>query len=418
MNFGPLNKPGGERRLNVAVTRAREKVLLVTSIKASDIDLSATSSEGVLTLYHYLDYAERGSDALKLAYPHSGEFESPLEEDVAGEIRRMGYNVIPQVGSSGYRIDIGVIDPANPGCFLLGVECDGATYHSSYSARDRDRLREQVLRKLGWRIFRIWAPTWVARRESEIRRLKDALEQARELQVEKEAPKADLDPVDHRGSSQQEVDVQKVQFGGIEKIGVPYKVCELKAQFNPYVRVRISRYPYSSVRKNEFHFRWNRELQSHLLTELVRKEGPVHFDYAVQRLAAAWGLKRAGHKVVHATREAVDLCLRDGRVILKQDFLWPTELREVAVRVPVTGVSDSMRKPEYIPPEEIENAMRLIAQYALGISVESLIVETARVFGFNHTGEKVRERFVEAYEELLRKRKLVCANDIVTSPQT
>jgi len=77
-----------------------------------------------------------------------------------------------------------------------------------------------------------------------------------------------------------------------------------------------------------------------------------------------------------------------------------------------------MRKPEYIPPEEIENAMRLIAQYALGISVESLIVETARVFGFNHTGEKVRERFVEAYEELLRKRKLVCANDIVTSPQT
>jgi len=417
MNFGPLNKPGGERRLNVAVTRAREKVILVTSIKASDIDLSATGSEGVLTLYHYLDYAERGPDALKLTQPQPGEFESPLEEDVAGEIRRMGYNVISQVGCSGYRIDIGVIDPANPGHFLLGVECDGATYHSSYSARDRDRLREQVLKKLGWRIYRVWAPTWVARRESEVRRLKDALEQARELQVEKETPEADPDPAELKGSPSQEIDVQKVQFGGIEKIGVPYKVCELKAQFNPYVRVRISRYPYSSVRKNEYHFRWNRELQSHLLAELVSKEGPVHFDYAVQRLAAIWGLKRAGYKVVHATREAVDLSLRDGRVILKESFLWPVGLRKVAVRVPVEGVPDSMRKPEYIPPEEIENAMRLVAQYALGISVESLVVETARVFGFNHTGEKVRERFLEVYKELLKKGKLACANDVVTSPQ-
>ena len=417
MNFGPLNKPGGERRLNVAVTRAREKVVLVTSIKASDIDLAATSAEGVLTLFHYLDYAERGPDALKLIHPQSGEFESPLEEDVAGEIRRMGYNVIPQVGCSDYRIDIGVIDPANPGRFLLGVQCDGATYHSSYSARDRDRLREQVLKKLGWRIYRVWAPTWVARRESEIRRLKEALEQIRDLQVEKEALKADPDPVEEKETSSQEVDVRKVQFGGIEKIGVPYKVCELKAQFNPYVRVQISRYPYSSDRKNEFHFRWNLDTQSRLLAELVREEGPVHFDYAVQRLSTAWGLKRAGHKVVHATREAVDVCRREGKVILKEDFIWPVGLREVVVRVPVEGVQGSMRKPEYIPPEEIENAMRLIAQYALGISVESLIVETARVFGFNHTGEKVRERFLEVYKELLRKRKLVCANDIVTSSQ-
>lgn len=115
MNFGPLNKPGGERRLNVAVTRAREKVILVTSIKASDIDLNATSAEGVVTLCHYLDYAERGPDALKLTHPQTSEFESPLEEDVAGEIRRMGYNVIPQVGCSGNRIDIGVIDPTDPG---------------------------------------------------------------------------------------------------------------------------------------------------------------------------------------------------------------------------------------------------------------------------------------------------------------
>ena len=213
------------------------------------------------------------------------------------------------------------------------------------------------------------------------------------------------------------MDVQKVQFEGIERIGVPYKVCGLKAQFPPYVTFRISRYPYRSQRKNEFHFQCNRELQSDLLTELVKNEGPVHFDYAVQRLAAAWGIKRAGYKVALATKEAVDLCLRDRRVTLKGSFLWPVGLREVAVRVPVEGDLDSMRKPEHIPPEEIESAMRSVAQYALGIGVESLIVETARVFGFNRTGEKVRERFLEVYRELLKKGKLACTNDVVTTPQ-
>ena len=175
----PLNKPGGERRLNVAVTRAREKVVIITSIKATDID-PETKAVGVQTLRYYLDYAEHGPETLESVKAREGEFESALDEDVAAEIKKMGYEVVPQVGCSGYRIDIGVVDPVNPGNFLLGVECDGATYKSSSSARDRDRLREQVLRQLGWRIHRVWSPAWVARRDSEIRRLKEALEQAQQ----------------------------------------------------------------------------------------------------------------------------------------------------------------------------------------------------------------------------------------------
>ena len=157
----------------MAVTRAREKVVLITSIKATDID-AETKAVGVQTLRYYLDYAEHGPETLESVKSREGEFESALDEDVAAEIKKMGYEIVPQVGCSGYRIDIGVVDPVNPGSFLLGVECDGATYKSSSSARDRDRLREQVLRQLGWRIHRIWSPAWVARRDSEIRRLKEA----------------------------------------------------------------------------------------------------------------------------------------------------------------------------------------------------------------------------------------------------
>src|SRR5262249_43088395 len=180
MTFGPLNRNGGERRLNVAVTRAREKVVLVSSITAADIDVGATQAAGVLHLYHYLDYAARGEEALQLTGSQGlGEGDSPFEDDVASEIRALGYTVVPQVGCSGFRIDLGIVDPAEPGRFLLGVECDGATYHSAATARDRDRLRQQILAQLGWRIHRIWSPDWVTQRAGEIRRLREAIEAAR-----------------------------------------------------------------------------------------------------------------------------------------------------------------------------------------------------------------------------------------------
>jgi hypothetical protein len=207
----------------------------------------------------------------------------------------------------------------------------------------------------------VWAPTWVARRDSEVRRLKEALEQACDLGAENAASKADPDPADLKEPLPREVDVQRVQFGGIERIGVPYKVYGLKARFAPYVTFSISKFPYRSQQKNEFHFQCNRELQRNLLAELVENEGPIHFDYAVRRLAAAWGIKRVGYRVAFATKEAVNLCLRDGRVTLKGSFLWPVGLREAAVRVPVEGDPNSMRKPEYIPPEEIEGIRNYIS---------------------------------------------------------
>jgi superfamily I DNA and/or RNA helicase len=417
MNFGPVNKSGGERRLNVAVTRAREKTVVVASIKASDIDAESANTVGVVALRNYLEYAEKGPEALNLVHRKSGELESPLEEDVAMAIQRMGYSVVPKVGWSGCPIDIGVADPHSPGCYLLGVEFDGLTYRSINSARDRDRLREQVLRQLGWRIHRVWSPAWVARRESEIRRLADVLEEAHKSQLEKEVPSEEADSQENEDENDmlEVVDVQRVQFAGAEKIGVPYRVHPLKARLSPSMVAPVSRYRWTN-KANEFYFQENRQLQSHLLEELVNEEGPIHFDYAVQRLASAWGLKRTGPKVVLAVREALNLLLIDRKVTVKGRFLWPTDLQDAPVRVPVPGVPESKRIPEYIPPEEIENAMKLLAKYALGISAESLIVETARVFGFNRTGENIRDKIYDVYKRLLWERKLICTNGVVTVP--
>ena len=388
----------------------REKVMLITSIKANDID-AETKAAGVQVLRYYLDYAEHGPKILQSVKAREGEFESALDEDVAAEIKKLGYEIDPQVGCSGYRIDIGVVDPVNPGCYLLGVECDGATYKSSNSARDRDRLREQVLKQLGWRIHRIWSPAWVSRRDSEIRRLKEALEQAQQAQLEKDTLKS---LIETKEDNAPKTDVQKIEFSGIEKFGVPYKTHPLKATYNPYIKVATANSTYNSKQKNEFHYPENRETQTKLLAELVQNEGPVHFDYAVERLAEAWGVKQVTPQISHAVKESLSNLLREQKVIIKGSFLWPPQLKEIPIRIPVQGIPETKRRPEYIAPEEVESAMKLVAKYALGISADSLIAETAKVFGLNHGGSDAKEVFGEILKRLVRDRKLVCKDDVIT----
>jgi very-short-patch-repair endonuclease len=185
MRFGPLNRQGGERRLNVAVTRARRRMTVVSSLHAHDIDLSRAGAVGVKLLRAYLDYAERGAEALRAAITGAGErdFDSPFEREVYEELTRRGLTVHPQVGCSGFRIDLAVVGPLAPGRYLLGVECDGATYHSSATARDRDRLRQEVLEGLGWRICRIWSTDWLRDREGQVQRVLSALEKAQRDQA-------------------------------------------------------------------------------------------------------------------------------------------------------------------------------------------------------------------------------------------
>jgi very-short-patch-repair endonuclease len=177
MRFGPINTAGGERRLNVAVTRAQSKMIVVTSLKTGDIDLNRTAKEGPRLLKAFLDYAETGPIALRAEVTVSGklQFDSPFEEAVYDALTKAGLKLDTQVGCSGFRIDLAVRDPERGGSYLLGIECDGRTYHSSATARDRDRLRQSVLEGLGWRIHRIWSTDWVRNCEGEVQRVRKSL---------------------------------------------------------------------------------------------------------------------------------------------------------------------------------------------------------------------------------------------------
>lgn len=176
-NFGPLNGEGGYRRLNVLITRARERCVVFSNFTADDLQLSSNTPRGVKSLKKFLNYATTRD--LDVAGPTGGDTDSPFEDAVYELLRGRGYEVSKQVGCAGYRIDLAVHDPKLPGRYLIGIECDGAQYHSSPGARDRDRLRQQILEKKGWKIHRVWSTEWYYQRPEATAQLLQAVEDSR-----------------------------------------------------------------------------------------------------------------------------------------------------------------------------------------------------------------------------------------------
>jgi very-short-patch-repair endonuclease/nuclear transport factor 2 (NTF2) superfamily protein len=155
--FGPINSDYGHRRLNVLFTRAKKMVVLFTSMIPEDIEHEG-KKWGVRALRGYLQYARDGHSTL--AERSHAECDSEFETWVLEVLKAHGYDAVPQVGFAGYRIDIAVRHPHRPGIFVCGIECDGASYHSARSVRERDRLRQEVLERLHWKIYRIWSTDW------------------------------------------------------------------------------------------------------------------------------------------------------------------------------------------------------------------------------------------------------------------
>jgi very-short-patch-repair endonuclease len=176
--FGPINREGGARRLNVLFSRARRRLEVFSTMRGGEIAIEGIDGVGAQTLRQYLEFAETGRST-EQSIQAGRDPDSDFEVAVLDALRDRGYRGVPQVGTAGYRIDIGVVDPDESGKFLLGIECDGATYHSSRCARDRDRLRERILKDMGWSLFRIWSTDWFKNRARVIDRLVCELESAR-----------------------------------------------------------------------------------------------------------------------------------------------------------------------------------------------------------------------------------------------
>ena len=388
LNFGPLNKTGGEKRLNVAITRAREKVILVSSIRGADLDLSRTkNADGVKLLKRYLDYAERGIEALESVSTANvnAEYDSPFEEQVAGVLRTAGYRVDTQVGCSGYRIDLAIIHPERPGQYAIGIECDGASYHSAATARERDRLREQVLRDLGWKLYRIWSTDWFRARSKQVEKLLGAVEEAIH------APEA-------AGASYRRQADEAVKKPPIQGQNIAVSPSSEASSHTAYLAELTKPYTEHRPPKQHVDFYENIEAVKRVLLEIVEAEAPLHREAAVRQVGAAWGIERAGNTVRSICGRALELCVRDKTIVVRGDFIYTTMERPLIVRRNVPG--GSIRRATEIAPEEVAEAVKIALKDQLKLSIDDLMIASARVLGFERTGKDVRA-VVQAGVDLL-----------------
>ncbi|MGQ0433896.1 MAG: DUF3320 domain-containing protein [Microthrixaceae bacterium] len=378
LNLGPLNLAGGYRRLNVAITRAKRRVEIVTSISASQLESSA--AEGVRHLAGYLRFAERGGDELThlVELPSLREAEPPLNTEVRDVLERWGFEVVPQVGLAGYRVDLGIVDPDRPGSYLMGLELDGPNYHSSLVARDRDRLRQSVLEGLGWRLLRIWSLAWFRDRHGQEVRLRRALDAAIGRTADPEA--AVDEPV-----AGVVVDHGEADWDAPPGWTVPYRVARLG---QPLTALSIKdRNAWPALNK--------------MLTELVVQEGPIHQRVVFRRIVEAWGV----NATVTAQSVVYDAMRQASRMSLRLDdsgFLSMPDQDLSIVRVPTTDPR-SERKLEDISPQEVDKALTLAVQDAHSIDEDDLSMYVARVFGWRRRTAQVIDGLEQAIERLVTR---------------
>jgi len=387
MSFGPLNSDGGERRLNVLISRAKLRCEVFSSITGDDVDLSRSKGRGIAALKMFLSFAQTGK--LGIAEETGRDADSIFEEQVAARLTALGYDVKTQIGAAGFFVDLAVGDTEKPGRFVLGIECDGAQYHSSRSARDRDRLRQNVLEAHGWVLHRIWSTDWFLRPEEETAKVVQAIEAATAHWRETDERAADsvaAVPIRFTVHEEAEVDVVPVEVGTERAAIAPYEEAKLlvRRQLDPHET------PVSEMMKH--------------VVRVVAVEGPIHESEIVVRIRSAWGLARAGSRIRDAVQTAIKASKRKGDIAGGPFYVVPKQTIIVRSRGDVE--SQTLRRPEILPPEEVMIAIVQVVEDNYGAERDQLVQAVARLFGFGATSAQLREVVEGALTELLDSGRL------------
>ena len=396
-SFGPLNSSGGERRLNVLITRARMSMEVFCNFSADDLVTKADSPLGLKAFKAFLKYA--GTGELEQSRETGKEADSPFEEEVHKAIESLGYQVEPQVGSNGFFIDLAVRDPAKPGRYILAVECDGATYHSSASARDRDRIRQSVLEGLGWRFHRIWSTDWFRNAPGEIERLKTAIEQSVAYYQT-----LDIDLTTQQTEPSTSNSQKPVMQSQIIREKTPSE--EEHRQSNAYVVTNLEAMSLNGF--SSFEQISNPDLHK-AIESIAQTEGPIHIQLLVSRITAAAGFSRAGAKIRRQIEQQVQWLKASGRVDVDGDFICHNSASSVEPR-DWSSLDRSQRKIEYVSDRELEKAVALTVQNACSIAVDDCISASLALIGFKRAKSPVKSRVTELICQMVDNKKLVMDN--------
>lgn len=426
VDFGALNRTGGERRLNVAITRARVALCVYASFLPDELHAERSGARGVHDLKSFLNYAHRGFQSIAEQNEGSvGDYESPLEEAVAQALIERGWQVEPQIGVSGFRIDLGVIHPDRPGAYLAGVECDGATYHRSAVARDRDKTRQLVLENLGWNIARVWSTDWWYDPDSAIDALQQDLEkllEASKLEIHplpKSAPQTDAvsdllpdvttqfndsDSDEPASETQQphEIPDRPEVFAAATEISLMSEnrdgqkstsetsTCRTSSERKLYQPVMLED---ATDRQAEFFDESYTETIRQMTLAVVEVEGPVRDDLVAKRIARVHGFARTAAKIKQRIMATIPELTKTKEAV--GNFLWANENPDQSIPFRYAAKGDERRRLDEIPIQEL---FGLIQSERHLLENEDPALALAREIGLARLSKSARERIESAID--------------------
>lgn len=389
MRFGPLGSQGGERRLNVLISRAKRRCEVFASITDEDIDIERAKGVGVLAFKLFLQYARTGR--LSMSAPSGRPMDSVFEEQVATALQARGYQVHPQVGIAGFFIDLAIADPELPGRYLLGIECDGSAYHSSRSARERDRLRQAVLEDHGWIIHRIWSTDWFQRPEEQLQKVINAIENA----------KSELNSrAEHKSGRSRAVpiDIVTVEREDVIEVGLDRtdSANDQSANYEEAQPEANLAYPLHETPIG---------ILADMVEKIVVTESPVHLNEVITRLRTAWGLQRAGARIESVVGQAAQIACKRGNIYEENGFFFHIG-SEIRLRNRQNVLSAGLRKPELIAPKEIAAGALSIVRSSLGATEDEIVLAVSRTLGFKSTSSVLRRIITEVIEQQIKDKQL------------
>lgn len=356
LNFGPLNQQGGWRRLNVLVTRARRQCVVFSSLRAEDLKVGPTSPRGVLALRDFLAYAALAPGARTPPNANPGA----IEQEICRALGARGWEVValPQPGP----LDLAVRDPRHPGRYLMGIRCDGRGWAALPTVRDRERLVEEVLHGLGWRVARVWSTAWLKQREQVVARLERMLADAMVSEPCTASPGGEV-PVSP--SPQDAPDARSQMLPGVQ----PYRAYRGSR--------RGSRDDLLGLSPSKL---------AALLKQIVQVEWPIHRDELARQVCSLYGTTARGEAKA-LIDEAIDRVTGQGGFTLRGDFVWMPGQTLPPVRW--RGGEQAVTDPRLIDPHEVAAAAVLAAKLEYGIPADDLPAAALRTMGFKRTGPQL-----------------------------
>lgn len=359
MNFGPLNNAGGERRLNVAVSRARQEMMVFSTMRSSHIDLRRSKARGVEGLKHFLEYAEQQVLAENIQSTASRP-DTPLARQIADAIAEKGYVVNVNVGRSHFKVDIAVSRQESPDAYVLGILLDGESYRDTQTTRDREIVQPSVLEGLGWRVMRVWSVDWLNNPQRVIDRVMEQLQAA---------------PVKQETAAPVKFDISKE------------KVIEKPSFAREYQELKLSPEEAKAMTSRK------------LIQAIVHQEQPITLKTLCRRICTLRGDARVTSFVQDTTRDYVSQKFflendREGKVIWesekdRDDYRWyrPAAGREISE----------------VPMREIRNAVIEAVTEQFSISTDALSLIVSKKLGFMRRGAKVDNAINEAFSQLVKE---------------